>query len=545
MVAGCQGPPAVAVSPHSLSSSSIPSPHPRVLDRPYSVAILPFENMSRHSQLNWLRRGLQEMLVSDLAQWPQLEVVSRDALGSVLREQWLQQRGFSSSENPVGLGRLKGVRYLIQGRIYTQQETLAVDLQIVDVETGVVVGSVNAQGVESDIPGLEQALVTQVLGVFDPSLNVDTRSMSDQRADDLQQYANRHLESDDERRYVPSSEPIHSHTVHQIDAFLSLEKLTHQRREAYRLAETIWHEGWVSEIGQPLYQVWHLPNDPTRSVPVIGIPISLFFSPHRLADIFKQVQKTGTDFGGYVDSYGFWTTIDAGSGAQSLFTEHFQMPRRVFIRARNEQGDVLAIFSHWAWRTERRISMRDPHGVSVPMWPTPFIAGFVQFPVDWVEWEGHHVTFDAVVVPVPDEQVLVMLEPIGESKEEGREISQHVDQEDVLLQDLESLIKGNWTPAITEGLPVPGYLPGNKRTAVGIVHVQDGKIRQIQFQYWPEDPLFLKSLQDLQLKLLGSCGECQDSGQVVLPLSGFIRTFRVQLTLVKDIYALHLGSRSH
>ncbi|MDH3502895.1 MAG: CsgG/HfaB family protein [Nitrospirota bacterium] len=501
--------------------------------------------MNRHPQLNWLRRGLQEMLVSDLAQWPQLEVVSRDALGSVLREQWLQQRGYSSSDNPVGLGRLKGVRYLIQGRIYAQQETLAVDLQIVDVETGVVVGAVNAKGAGSDIPGLEQDLVTQVIGVFDPSLNVDTQSMSDQRAENSQPSSSQHLEIDQERRYVPSSGSVHSHSVHQIDALLSLEKLTHQRREAYRLAETIWHEGWVSEIGQPLYQVWHFPNDPTSSVPVMAIPISLFFSPHRLADIFKQAQKTGTDSGGYVDSDGFRTTLDAGSGAQSLFTEHFRKPRRVFIRARNEQGDVLAVFSHWTWRTERRIFMRDPQGVSVPMWPNPFITGFVQFPVDWVEREGHHVTFDAVVVPVPDEQVLVMLEPIGESKEEGNEISRQVDREDVLLQDLGNLIKLNWTPSITEGLPVRGYLPGNKRTAVGVVHVQDGKIQQIQFQHWPEDPLFLQSLQDLQLKVLGFCVECQDSGQAVLPPSGFLKTFRVQLTLVKDIYALHLGSRSH
>jgi len=323
MVAGCQRSSDPAVSPDPLSSSSIPSPHPRVLDQPYSVAVLPFENMSRHFQLNWLRRGLQEMLVSDLAQWSQLEVVSRDALGSVLREQWLQQRGFSSSENPIGLGRLKGVRYLIQGRIYAQQETLAVDLQIVDVETGVVVGAVNAQGVESDIPGLEHDLVTYVLGVFDPSLNMDVRSMSDQSAEDSQPKSNRHLESADEGRYVPSSGPIHSHSVDQIDALLSLEKLTSQRREAYRLAETIWHEGWVSEIGQPLYHIWHLLNDPTRAVPVMAIPISLFFSPHRLADIFEHAQKIGTDSGGYVDSDGFRTTIDAGSGAQALFNEHF------------------------------------------------------------------------------------------------------------------------------------------------------------------------------------------------------------------------------
>ncbi len=277
----------------------------------------------------------------------------------------------------------------------------------------------------------------------------------------------------------------------------------------------------------------------------MAIPISLFFSPHRLSHIFEQAQKSETDSGGYVDSDGFRTTIDEGSGAQSLFVEHFQKPRRVFIRALNEQGDVLAIFSDWAWRTERKFSMRDTQGVSVPMWPNPFITGFVQFPVEWVEREGQHVTFDSVVVPVPDEQVLVMLEPIGESKEEGSEISRRVDQEDVFLQDLGNLIKSNWTPSITEGLPVRGYLPGNKRTAVGVVHVQEGKIRDIQFQHWPEDPFFLKSLQDLQLKLLGACLECQDSGQVVPHLPGSVKTFRLQLTLVKDIHALHLGSRSH
>ncbi|WP_447962225.1 CsgG/HfaB family protein [Nitrospira sp. Ecomares 2.1] len=545
IVAGCQRAPDVPLSPHSVPSSSISSPPPRLLGRPYRVAILPFENMTRHPQLDWLRRGLQEMLVSDLAQWSQLEVVSRDVLGSVLREQWLQQRGFSSDENTVGLGRLKGVRYLIQGRMYAQEEALAVDLQIVDVETGVVVGAVNAKGLESDIPGLEQDIVTRVLGMFDPSLNVETGSMSDQMAESSQLSSNRHLEIDRERGSLPFLGSVPSHAVNQIDALLSLEMLTHKRREAYWLAETIWHEGWVSEIGNPLHQVWQFPNASLSNLPIMAIPISLFFSPHRLAHIFEQTQKTETGYGGYVDSDGFRTTIDEASGAQLLFVEHFQKRRRVFIRAINEQGDVVAIFSDWGWRTERKFTMQGTQGVSVPMWPNPFITGFVKFPVDWVEREGRHVTFDSVVVPVPDEQVLVLLEPIGELQKEEIEISSQNDQEDNFLKELGNQIKSNWTPSITEGLPVRGYLPGNKRTAVGIVHAQDGKIRDIQFQHWPEDPFFLKSLQDLQLKLLGACLECRNSGQVLPPLPASFKTFRLQLTLVKDIHALHLGSRSH
>ena len=485
------------------------------------------------------------MLVSDLAQWPQFEVVSRDALGSVLREQWLQQRGFSSVENRVGPGKLKGVRHLIQGRIYVQQDTLSVDLQIVDVETGVVVGSVSAQGVESDIPGLEQDLVTHLIGVFDPSLNEISRSIVDQSSKNPQAHFRGNPEIDEKGEQVIAFQPNLSSMVSQIDAFLSLEKLTYQRREAYRLAETIWNEGCVVEMGVPLYQVWQFSMDPTRSVPVMAIPLSLFFSPQRISDIFEKSQKSGTDSGGTVDSEGFTTTLDEGSGAQSLFIEHFQQPRRVFIRALNEKQDVLAIFSDWGWRTGRTFSMRGTQGVSVPMWPNPFVTGLVKFPVHWVEQEGQHVTFDSVVVPVPDEHVLVVLEPIGEFKEEKNQISRPVDTEDILLQGLETLIKSNWAPAITEGLPMRGYLPGNKRTAVGVVRVQEGKIRDIQFQHWPEDPFFLQSIEDLQIKLLGACPECQDSGQTIPHLSDPVKTFRLQLTLVKDIYALHLGGRSH
>jgi TolB-like protein len=485
------------------------------------------------------------MLVSDLAEWPQLEVVSRDALGPVLREQWLQQRGFSSDENSVRLGRLQGARFLIQGKFYSQQETLSVRLQVVDVETGVVVGSVNIQGVESDIPGLEHDLVTHLIGVFDPSLDKVRRSVVVHSQEEPQLHNKQDSEIDKIRPEVLSSEPVPPAMVFHFDALLSLEKLTLQRREAYRLAEAIWDEGCVVEMGNPLYQVWLLSMGQTRSVPVMSIPLSLFFSSRRIANIFEQEQTSGTDSVGYVDVNGFKTTLEEGSGARSIFNEHFQKPRRIFIRARNETNEVLAIFSDWEWRTERTFSMRGTQGISVPVWPNPFLTGVVKFPVDWIEREGQHVTFDSVVIPVPDEQVLVRLEPIGETRAKETETSHLVDPEDILLQDLKHLITSNWAPAITEGLPIGEYLPGNKRTAVGVVHVQEGEIRHLQFHHWPEDPFFLQSLQDLQIKVLGSCLNCSDPRSAVPHFSGSAKKFRLHLTLVKDIHALHLGSLSH
>ncbi len=543
---GCQGSSDIAVPTNVVSSPVITSAQSDLINHPYILAILPFENLSGHAHLNWLRRGLQEMLVSDLSKWPQLEVVSRDALGPVLREQWLQQRGFSSTHNPVGLGQLKGARYLIQGRIYAaQHEVLTIDLQIVDVETGVVVGSVKAQGRESEIPRLEQDLVTHAMRLFAPSPFLNTRSTIGDAEEKLKKSPNGYVrvEKDTETALIVGQ--FHSHSIHQIDAFLSLEKLTQQRREAYRLAETIWSEGLSFEMGQPFYDIWQLPNYTIQPVPIMAIPISVFFSPHRLADIFEKVSSVVTDPGIRFDAEGSLAMTDESSGATQLFVEQFHKPRRVIVRAFNEQGDVLAVFSDWAWRTENKIHKRNPQGVSLPMWPEPFITGSAKFPVDWVEREGLHVTFDVVVVPVPDEEVIVMLESLGESEEGKNVVPGQVIAEADLLQTVEQLIRSHWKPAITEGLPLLGYLPGNKRTAVGAVHVQDGKIVQVQFQHWPDEPLFLRSLYDLQSNLLGSCVVCQDSARFIPSPSRTSKKIRLQLTLVKDIHALHLGSRPH
>jgi TolB-like protein len=482
------------------------------------------------------------MLVSNLAQWPQLEVVSREALGPVLREQWLQQRGFSSTTHPVSPGRLKGMRYVVQGKIYAQKDVLTVQLQIIDVETGVVVRSVKAQGIESEIPRLEQDLVLQIMRVFDPSLPGKDRTTSVPVEDEWARSFNRQA-SHEKERDVPLSGPFHSHSVHHIDTFLSLEKFGQQRREAYRLAETIWNEGWSSEIGQPLYQIGHFPNHSIQSVPLMAVPISVFFAPRRLAGIIETVWNAGIDPGVRLDSDGFQITTDEGTGANQLFMEHFQKPRRVFVRALNEQGEILAVFSHWVWRTERAMHKVGPQQVSVPLWPQPFITGLAEFPVEWVQGEGHHVTFDVVVAPVPEEQIIVVLEPEKESEKGENGDSDHVRQEEIFLRTVEMWIRSNWTPPITEGLPFGGYLPGNRRTAVGVVHIQDGKIVQIQFHQVPEEPLFVKSLNELIGDISELCMTCQGTDDEPSPSSPFSTRFRLQMTLVKDIHALRLGSR--
>ena len=51
-----------------------------------SIAVLFFDNMSQNQELDWLRIGLADMLITDLSQSPHLEVLTTDRLYQTLRE---------------------------------------------------------------------------------------------------------------------------------------------------------------------------------------------------------------------------------------------------------------------------------------------------------------------------------------------------------------------------------------------------------------------------------------------------------------------------
>ena len=174
------------------------------------------------------------------------------------------------------------------------------------------------------------------------------------------------------------------------------------------------------------------------------------------------------------------------------------------------------------------------------MWPHPLVSGVAEFPVGWIEREGQHVTFDTIIVPVRDELRLIVLEPIREPVERTKVRPIDVFQEPNWLSPLEEWIREKWIPPITEALPVRSYLPGNKRTAVALLHVQGGKIDQVHFHQPPNEPAFVRSLDDLKTHLLGFCVECFDSESFTSEPNA--QTIRLQLTLMKDLHAIQFGA---
>ncbi len=542
---GCQRTPhdSTQLPTNSFDDIRIKTVSARPLPPPYSLAILRFDNLSPDPRLHWLGQSLSEMIAHDLIQWPALSVVAREALGPILREQWLQYQGFSSAIPPVNLGQIQGVRYLVRGGFHSDKGTLKVDLQVVDVETGIFVSALSAQGLEEDLPQIEYDLVIQLLNLFgarsELSEPVSLDHSGKERPEGLPSNA-KDIKSDIHEKLVDAFGP---HSLHQIELRLSLERLMQQRTNAYQIAEAFWHKGWSAEIGRPQYKVWESSDAHTPSLPFLVVPIAAFMQQSKVARIVKSVNGKGSSQMIHLEFDGFSHSENDESGASLLFFGHIKEPRRLFVQAFNEQGELLAVYSKWSWKTEDILQGSNLERIVFPLWPQPFVSGKAEFPLAWVERGNGHVTFDMVIAPIPDEKIQVVLEPIRPFESEGQGIDWSHFEDDAMLLPLKKWIETKWTPPITETVPVEGYLPSNKRNVSALLQVQAGKITDVRFLMLPHGTLLSRSLETLKANLLGFCITCQN-GSTNSPNPMF-QTIRLQLSLLQDFHAFRFGSRPH
>ncbi len=124
------------------------------------VAVFPFDNGGSYGaeglDLTALTVGLQQMLLSELAQNSELRVVERQSLRALIEEQDLGVSGRVDPTTAAELGRVVGARYVIMGVFMDFFSDFRMDATIVDVETGEVLG---AETVRADRSTLYELLV--------------------------------------------------------------------------------------------------------------------------------------------------------------------------------------------------------------------------------------------------------------------------------------------------------------------------------------------------------------------------------------------------
>ena len=104
------------------------------------VAILYFDYSGNDEELSFLRKGLTQMLVTDLSQDANLILIERTDLEAVLAELELNKSKTIDRATAARIGKLLGAQYLITGGYFSFKGRMRVDAKIIDVETGVTRG---------------------------------------------------------------------------------------------------------------------------------------------------------------------------------------------------------------------------------------------------------------------------------------------------------------------------------------------------------------------------------------------------------------------
>ena len=122
-----------------------PDPSTATSEKP-SIAVLHFENLSGDPDLEWLRTGLNDMLVTDLSQSPELEVLGTDRLYQILDDMDQLHRGPLPTDSVQELARRASVDAVLRGSFAKAGESIRLSARLEDAHTGKVILSEKAEG---------------------------------------------------------------------------------------------------------------------------------------------------------------------------------------------------------------------------------------------------------------------------------------------------------------------------------------------------------------------------------------------------------------
>ena len=137
------------------------------------IAILYFDNGSDNAELSRLRKGLADMLISDLSKIKMLNVIERARLEEILKEQKLNNSKEFDASTASKVGKLLGVQYILTGAFFDLMGSMRMDARIIDVETGKIIKSEGIDGATNTFFDLEKKLVVKIAGGLNVDLTTD------------------------------------------------------------------------------------------------------------------------------------------------------------------------------------------------------------------------------------------------------------------------------------------------------------------------------------------------------------------------------------
>ncbi|MBI5543629.1 MAG: hypothetical protein HY901_07060 [Deltaproteobacteria bacterium] len=126
---------------------------------PKTVAIAYFDNHSGQPDLEPLRKGLADMLITDLSNLSPLRVVERARLNDVLGELKLSSSKFIDPATAQKLGKGLAAEFILTGSYVLAKKQLRIDARLIKVQSGAIVTADHVEGPQDDFFSLEKDLV--------------------------------------------------------------------------------------------------------------------------------------------------------------------------------------------------------------------------------------------------------------------------------------------------------------------------------------------------------------------------------------------------
>lgn len=130
-------------------------------DKP-TLAVMYFDNQTNDANLDVMRKGLADMMVTDLVSWDGVTVVERDKFEAVVGELKLQRSKYFDAASVVKIGKFLEARYLLTGTMTISKDKLILDARLIDATQNKNVVTARADGPKDDVFAVEQSLVEQV-----------------------------------------------------------------------------------------------------------------------------------------------------------------------------------------------------------------------------------------------------------------------------------------------------------------------------------------------------------------------------------------------
>ena len=131
-----------------------------------AIAVMYFEDNTGSEEIRWLSKGLPNMLLTDLARTPGLDVVSRQRIQELLMQVGEEQLGALDASLVPEIARRAGAGAVVSGSIYKLGDEIRIDVQVEDVGSGRILSAHSVRG-DDVFP-----LVDELTGRIRASLNM-------------------------------------------------------------------------------------------------------------------------------------------------------------------------------------------------------------------------------------------------------------------------------------------------------------------------------------------------------------------------------------